>query len=250
MANQLNQVPSSLEPIGTFGAKDIPVQMTPVWYKFMVSVSSLFTGSSGGSTGASAILDTIGYTVGGMLGRFGSGWQEFAASAPNQIPVMNPSPAPLQLRTISQLLDLISAARGSILFRGALGWQVLAPAAGRYLQSQGPGADPLYAIGISTTTVATGLAATGVAQEDALALIVNWNEITAVPVGSGVKLGALGVGQPSKIWNAGVNALLVYPPVGGQIDALGVNNPYNLAINKCQEFDQLAATAWRSTQSG
>lgn len=250
MADQLNQVPTSLEPIGTFGAKDIPVRISTPWYKFFVSVSSLFTGSGGGSTGASAILDTIGDATGGMLGRFASGWQEFTASAPNQIPVMNPAPATLQLMTISQLLDLLGAVRGDILFRGAAGWQVLVPVAGRYFQSQGPGADPVYAVGVSVTTVATGLAATGTVQADALVLTMNWNEVTTAPVSSGVELAALGIGQPSKVWNAGANALNVYPPVGGQIDALAVNAPYPLAVNKCQEFDQLTATHWRSTQLG
>lgn len=248
MADQLNQVPASLEPIGTLGSKNLPIYVAPVWYKFFVTISNIFSGQSSGQ-GASAILDTIGSAVGGMLSRFGSGWQEFVATVPNTIPVMNPN-TPVALRTISQLLDLLGAARGNVLFRGAAGWQVLAPVAGGYFQSHGPGADPTYAASTSGNSVATGLVATGATQGTALALTRNWNEVTTTPAGTGVALGALGAGQPGKVWNVGASALLVYPPVGGQIDALAVNLPYSIPAGKCQEFDQLTATAWRSTQLG
>lgn len=251
MADQLNQVPTSLEPIGTFGRDvPVPVYMTTPWYKFMVSVSGLFTGSGGGSTGASAILDTIGDAIGGMLGRFASGWQEFTASAPNQIPVMNPSPAPLQLKTVSGLLDLLGAVRGEILFRGALGWQILAPVAGRYLQSQGAGADPIYAAGTTGDTVEVGVTAAGTTQATATVLVANWNEITAVAINAGVMLASLGPGQASELFNEGANALNVYPPVGGQIDALAIDAPYPLPVAKSQQFFQLAPTRWRSQQLG
>lgn len=249
--SQLNPLPTSQEAIGQFGEKQIPVGVSSVWYKFFQSIASLYTSSSGGGGGgASALLDTIGNEVGGMLSRFGSGWQEFVASQANQIPVMNPGGVPVVLKSISQLLDLISNVRGSVLYRGALGWQVLAPVVGGYLQSQGPGADPQYAASTSGNSVATGLVAAGTTQGTALALTVNWNEVTTVAVNTGVELGALGIGQPSKVWNLGANALKIYPPVGGQIDALGVNVAYSLPVNKCQELDQLTATQWRSTQLG
>lgn len=249
MVDQLNQVPTSSEPIGTFGSANVEVRVSPVWYKFFVSVSGLFSNSSGGGSGASAILDTLGDVVGGMLSRFGTGWHEFVASAPNQVPVMNPG-VPITLKSISQLLDLIGAVRGSVLFRGALGWQVLAPVANGYLQSQGPGLDPQYVAGVTGTTVNTGLAATGTTQADALVLTKGWNEITATPVNSGVVIPALGAGLGSTVFNEGANSLKVYPPVGGQIDALGVNNPYLLATTKMQSLFQLTATEWRSTQLG
>lgn len=250
MAGQLNPLPTSQEPLGEFGEKSVPVRVSSVWYKFFQTVASLYSGGSGGGgSGASALLDTIGSEIGGMLSRFGTGWQEFVATASNQIPVMNVG-VPVVLKSISQLLDLISNVRGSVLFRGALGWQVLAPVAGGYLQSQGPGADPQYAASTSGNTVSIGLVAAGANQGSALVLTKNWNEIATVAAGTGVLLATLGVGQPSKVWNAGANALLVYPPVGGQIDALGVNVAYSLPVNKCQELDQLTATRWRSTQLG
>lgn len=249
MVDQLNQVPTSLEPIGTFGKTEVPVQVSPVWYKFFVTLSGLFSNSSGGGTGASAILDTLGDVVGGMLSRFGTGWHEFVASVPNSIPVMNPG-VPVTLKTTSQLLDLISAVRGSVLFRGAAGWQVLPPVAGGYLQSQGPGADPQYVGSTAGATIATGLTATGTVQGDALVLTHNWNEVTTTPLNSGVVVPNLGAGQGSTMFNEGANPLKVYPPVGGQIDALGVNAPYVLASIKMQSLFQLTATQWRSTQLG
>lgn len=249
MVDQLNQVPTSSEPIGTFGSANVPVQVSSVWYKFFVSVSGLLSNSSGGGSGASAILDTLGDVVGGMLSRFGTGWHEFVATVPNSIPVMNPD-VPVTLRTFQQLLDVIGAVRGDILFRGAAGWQVLAPVAGGYLQSLGVGADPQYAAGVAGAAVAIGLVATGTVQGDALVLTKGWNEVTTTPVNSGVVIPALGVGLASTTFNEGANALKLYPPVGGQIDALGINNPYSLAASKMQSLFQLTVTQWRTTQLG
>lgn len=261
MADQLNQVPTSSEPIGTFGKADVPVQVSPVWYKFFVTVSGLFSNSSGGGSGASAILDTLGDVVGGMLSRFGTGWREFVATVPNSIPVMNPN-VPITLKTINQLLalanaaavsallDQIGATQGEVLFRGAANWQVLAPVPGGYLQSLGPGADPQYAASTAGTTVATGLVAAGATQATALVLEVGWNEVDTVPLNTGVMIPPLGVGLASTVFNEGANPLKVYPPVGGQIDALGVNVAYSLAASKMQSLFQLTATQWRSTQLG
>lgn len=252
MADQLNQVPASLEPIAmiSLGGKDMPASISPVWYKFFVTVSGLFTGGNSSGAGASAILDTIGNQIGGMLSRFGTGWQEFVASAPNQIPVMNPGGTPIALKTASQVLDLISNTHGSVLFRAAGVWQALVPIVGGYLQSQGPGADPQYVASTAGTTVQTGLVATGTTQATALVLTRGWNEVITTPVNSGVVIPALGVGIESTVFNEGANALKVYPPVGGQIDALGVNIPYSLASGKMQSLFQLTATRWRSTQLG
>ncbi len=298
MANQLNEVPASLEPIGTAGKASMLV--SPVWYKFFVSLSNILSGGGSGG-GASLLLDTIGSTVGGMLSRFGSGWQEFVASGPNQIPVMNPA-APVSLRTVSQLLDSLGAAtRGMILYRGAVSWQLLAPSNGNFLQSLGVGADPIYSqpdidllldtlgavhgnvlfrgalgwqtlapvadgllqshgVGADPTyvtnaafvpSVATGLVATGTVQADALVLTDGWNEVATVAAGTGVVIPDLDTGIASKVWNNdAANALLVYPPVGGQIDALGVDIAYSLPFAKSQVFSQTAALQWFSTQLG
>lgn len=96
----------------------------------------------------------------------------------------------------------------------------------------------------------TGLIATGGTQATALALATEWAEITTTPAGSGVLLRGFGAGVPSTVFNVGGNTLKVYPPVGGQIDALGVNAPYGLVNNKMQAFNQTSPSQWRSTQLG
>lgn len=246
MANQLNQIPASLEPLGRVGDRDI--MASPVWYQFFRTLSSLFSSSSP-VRGGSAVLDTIGNTLGGMLARFGDAWHEFVATAPNQLVVLNPG-APPSLRTFIQLLNGVGAVQGEILFRGALGWEVLPPVAGGYLQSLGPGTDPHYATGVLGTSVATGLTATGTTQADALALVDNWNEITTTPANTGVVLFNYGPAVQSVVFNPGANALNVYPPVGGKIDALALNAPYPLPTGKSQVFYQLTSDRWRSSQLG
>lgn len=97
---------------------------------------------------------------------------------------------------------------------------------------------------------ADGLVAAGTTQADATVLTADWNEITTTPANSGVLLNNFGQGFASFVWNFGANALKVYPPVGCEIDALGANNPYALAVGKLQIFSQLTVTRFRSTQLG
>lgn len=47
----LNQVPASLEPIGTFGGADVPVSVASVWYQFFQSLSSIVGNIVGGVLG-------------------------------------------------------------------------------------------------------------------------------------------------------------------------------------------------------
>lgn len=191
------------------------------WYNFF----QLLFKRTGGSTGnASNILDEIGDIRGGMLARFEEQWLEFVASVANTIPVMNPL-ADVELKTASELLDLIGALPGKGLFRNALAWQ------------QGP-------------LISDAVAAAGAAQVTATALAAQWNQVITVGAGTGVRLFQLGAGTENVVWNSGANALKIYPAAGSEIDSLGVNAPYVLAVTKTQVFRQLTATAWRSTQLG
>jgi hypothetical protein len=186
-----------------------------------------------------------------MLARFSQSWQEFVADGPNQIPVMNPG-QDVDLKNISELLDLIGSTHGDVLFKGATEWEVLPPSAGGFLRSNGAGADPSYASSVPSqaASVATGLTATGSAQGDALVLDQDWNEITNTPVNTGVLIPNNGAGRQSLVFNYGGAQLKVYPPVGGEIDSLGVNTGYSLPNGKSQVFNQLTATKWRSLQLG
>jgi hypothetical protein len=52
--NDQNQVPAQLEPIGSWGSRDVPVVVKPVWFKFFVSLSAI----------AQNIIDgVLGFTV-------------------------------------------------------------------------------------------------------------------------------------------------------------------------------------------
>jgi hypothetical protein len=78
-------------------------------------------------------------------------------------------------------------------------------------------------------TVASGLTATGTTQATALPLGADCCDFTTVPAGSGCILPAMNPGDDITIFNGGANALLVYPPVGGQIKSLGTNAGYSVA---------------------
>lgn len=143
-----NQLPTSSEPIGTFGEKSVPVFMGENWYQFFAKLASLL--------------------IGGELG-------------------------------------------------------------------------------FSVESTAT---ATGTTQGTALVMQTEWIEVTTTPLNSGVMLGAFGAGVPSTVFNRGANPLRVYPPVGSQIDTLGVNGAYGLAAGKMQTFSQVEDTEFLSTQLG
>lgn len=59
-----------------------------------------------------------------------------------------------------------------------------------------------------------------------------------------------GPGVASTVFNRGANPLKVYPPVGGEIDSLGVDQPYVLAATKMQVFSQIDDALWSSMQLG
>lgn len=151
MVGELNKLPTSLEPIGELGDKQLPVVVSAVWFKFFTSVSQL--------------MDSL---VGGVLG-------------------------------------------------------------------------------FSTDTAVTGA---GAAQGDAAVLDTEWAVVTVTPPGSGVMINSFGPGVASTVFNRGANALNVYPPVGGSIDALAINAPYPLPASKMQVFSQIGPAQWASMQLG
>lgn len=153
MANQLNEVPASLEPMAelSLGDRKFGVYVTAVWYKFFVSLSG--------------VLSNL---IGGVLG----------------------------------------------------------------------------------FTSENGITATGTTQADAFVAQTEWVIVSTTPLNSGVVIDAFGAGVASTVFNQGANPLKVYPPVGYQIDALGLNNPYTLAANKVQVFSQTDDTKFTSMQLG
>lgn len=87
------------------------------------------------------------------------------------------------------------------------------------------------------------LTAAGVGQADAFGVTDDWNWFGTVAAGSGAIILPLKPGNDIQFFNGGANPLNVYPPVGYQIDALGVNAPFVLAQSKLRVFE-----CWSLTQ--
>lgn len=99
---------------------------------------------------------------------------------------------------------------------------------------------------LTQQTVSTGLTSTGINQATALQLSSQWNEVDTVASGTGVLLSAYQVGQSQVVFNQGVNALLVYPPPGSQINSLGNNAAFSMAAGTRATFDFLSAAQIRT----
>lgn len=78
-------------------------------------------------------------------------------------------------------------------------------------------------------TVANSLVATGTIQGNALALPADINRFGTVAAGTGAIIPPCNGGDELTVVNAGANALLVYPPVGGTINSLAANAGYSVA---------------------
>ena len=102
------------------------------------------------------------------------------------------------------------------------------------------------------TWVETGLTATGSMQADAFPLSGNTqNEFTTVGSGTGCILPMAYPSPPSQIsvFNAGSNALAVYPPLGGTINDGTVNGPYSLAAGTGLTYWASSLSNWYSVQT-
>lgn len=89
------------------------------------------------------------------------------------------------------------------------------------------------------------LTATGTNQGTALVIPAgqDLSIVTTAASGTGVQLPGAGVSRPEVyvVANHGANALLVYPPTGGQIGTLGANVGYSLAAGKTGYYTCIAS---------
>lgn len=101
----------------------------------------------------------------------------------------------------------------------------------------GAGVAPMTA-GQITGDVQTGLVALGTTQATAAGAYGDFVVISTAAAGTGViQSGPLfGPGDQQTIVNQGANAVLVYPGVGGTINALAINAGYSLAAGKSATF--------------
>jgi hypothetical protein len=78
-------------------------------------------------------------------------------------------------------------------------------------------------------TTANNLTATGTVQGNALPLPADLCKFTTVAAGTGAIIPAANPGDGGSVFNGGAQALLLYPPVGGKVNALGTNAGYSVA---------------------
>ena len=100
----------------------------------------------------------------------------------------------------------------------------------------GSGIAPAAALAIvGGQDVQLNLTATGNSQASALAVYGDNVQVVNTPAASGViafQGPSVSPGDDQFIQNLGANPLLVYPPVGGSINTLGLNNAYSLPSGK------------------
>ena len=93
-----------------------------------------------------------------------------------------------------------------------------------------------------TQDISPSLTATGTTQATALLLFNGMNDIGTAASGSGVLLFPGNPGTSQMVYNAGANAVKIYPTSGAQINGLGTNNGMLLAPNTGCRFENLTST--------
>jgi hypothetical protein len=107
----------------------------------------------------------------------------------------------------------------------------------------GAGLPALTAESIAGTSATNTLTAAGTTQADANPIRFDITCYGSVASGAGAVLPSTSdVGDTRFIKNVGANALLVYPPVGGQIDALSVNAAFSVPVGKGCTFIKCRST--------
>lgn len=98
--------------------------------------------------------------------------------------------------------------------------------------------DDLGAVTPSTQT--TAVVAAGSTQATAPLATAARIVVTSTPLNAGIILPA--DLQERRVFNRGSSTLSVYPPVGGQWETLGVNQPGGVAVNGSATFHMATAT--------
>ena len=88
------------------------------------------------------------------------------------------------------------------------------------------------------------VSAAGTTQATATALVAGTNTVTTAAASSGVIIPNAMIGDEIEILNLGANAVTVYPPTSGQINALSANTGFTLATNTAVKLRKFTATRW------
>lgn len=98
----------------------------------------------------------------------------------------------------------------------------------------------LLSSGVFRVSPQNGIVAAGATPATATNLIGVFNEVVTVAAGTGVRLPSAGaqtvVGLPVVVFNRGANTLNVYPPAGGQINAVGVDTAITIVAGASAAF--------------
>jgi hypothetical protein len=101
--------------------------------------------------------------------------------------------------------------------------------------------------GLSYGSTTSGILAAGTTQAGATALAADINVVSTVAAGSGVRLPTTAANKELIVINAGLNALLVYPPTSSVIDVLATNAAVSLPVGCWARFDGSSTTQWYSS---
>jgi hypothetical protein len=114
----------------------------------------------------------------------------------------------------------------------------------------GAGVPPLAASQLSGD-VQTGVTATGTTQATAVPAYGDLVVVTTAAASTGVIMAgpAFGPGDTQTIINQGANAVLVYPPVGGTINALSANAGFSVGAGKSVELHAATGTQFYTVLS-
>lgn len=92
--------------------------------------------------------------------------------------------------------------------------------------------------------VASSVSAAGTTQGTATALTNSVNYISTVGASSGVQIPNADIGDDIEIYNAGANALTIYPPTSGTINQVAANGGVSLGTNSMMRLRKVTATKW------
>ena len=92
--------------------------------------------------------------------------------------------------------------------------------------------------------VNAAVSAAGTTQATATTLKSGICVITTAAASSGVILTNGQIGDEYDILNLGANAVTVYPPTSGQVNALSANTGFTLATNTAVKVKKFTATRW------
>jgi hypothetical protein len=93
-------------------------------------------------------------------------------------------------------------------------------------------------------SVASGISAAGTVQANATALTKEFNQVTTVASGAGVRLPTAVAGMAITITNTSANSLLVYPATSATINSLALNAGFTQASGATLQFVAMTGSQW------